>query len=122
VSPVVVTGYEFVPAGFALFLPRAVLRDKAPQGREVDDDTVVEVGVPEWRDAGDFPTERAQLFDEDFLFGDFLALTGGRASACALYKARELSLLVLELGCRVVVENLVEGVFSRSKSLFSTAG
>ena len=46
VRPVVVALYQLVPNLLALFLPWFVLWHEAPEGGEVDDDAIVEVGVP----------------------------------------------------------------------------
>ena len=50
-------------------------------GREVDDDAVVEVWIPERRDALNLFEERAQLLDEGFLRRHLPALRGGAAVA-----------------------------------------
>src|SRR5690606_4832614 len=51
VRPVVLALAERVPGGLQLLLPGLVLRDEAPERGEVDDDAVVEVRLPEGRDA-----------------------------------------------------------------------
>ena len=64
VGPVVLALAERVPGGLQLLLPGLVLRDEPPERREVDDDAVVEVRLPERRDALHLVEEGAQLLDE----------------------------------------------------------
>ena len=68
---------ELVPVGLQLLLPGLVLGNEPPERRHVHDDAVVEVRVPERRDALHLVEERAQLFDEGFLRGELLALRRG---------------------------------------------
>ena len=55
---------ERVPGGLELLLPGLVSGDEPPERGEVDDDAVVEVRLPQRRDALHLVEERAQLVDE----------------------------------------------------------
>src|SRR5690606_41358518 len=102
-GPVVLALAERVPGGLELLLPGLVLRDEPPEWREVDDDAVVEVRVPERCDALHFIEEGAQLFDERLLRGELLALGGSCAAAQLRGERLEAPLLMSELGRAVVV-------------------
>ncbi len=110
VRPVVVAGHELVPAVLTLFLPWSVLGDQPPEQREVDDDAFVEIGVPERSDACHLLAERPQLLDEGLLLGDLLVLDRRGVGAHRLHQVCKLSALVLEFGCHVVVQDLIQDV------------
>ena len=81
-------------------------------GREVDDDAVVEVRLPERRDALHLFEEGAQLLDESLLRGQLLALGSGRAVAQLARQRLEAPLFVRELGRDVVVLDAEERVLA----------
>ena len=72
----------------------AVLRHQTPQGREVDDHAVVEIGLPQRCHALDLIEEGAQLGREGFLTVQLLALAGGGAVAVLAAQAVQFLLLV----------------------------
>lgn len=108
--PVVIPCNQLIPACFAFLLPGPVLRYQTPEGGEVDDDAVVEIGIPERRNPGHFVTEGLEFLDKTFLSGDVIALTGGGIGAALNSPLVELALLVLELGRDVIVQYPIESV------------
>ena len=92
---------ERVPGGLQLLLPGLVLRDEPPERREVDDDAVVEVRVPERGDALHLVEEGAQLVDERLLRGELPCAGAAVApSRSSLRERLEAPLLVRELRAR----------------------
>ena len=111
-SPVVLASAERVPGGLELLLPSLVLRYQPPERSEVDDDAVIEVRVPERRDALYLFEKRPQLLDEALLVGQLLTLRG-RGYVTKLTRQRfEPPFLLRELRRGVVVLNAEESVLA----------
>ena len=84
--PVVLAGGELVPPALELLLPGLVLGHQAPERRHRQHHAVIEVRVPQGRDALDLVEHRAQLLDDGLLRGDLLALLRRWAAARVLHR------------------------------------
>ena len=63
---------------FKFGLPRLVLGYELPERRKIDDDTIVEIDRPQWRDKPYMIKEDSDLFDKGFLCSDQFALRAAR--------------------------------------------
>src|SRR5713101_3195695 len=108
--PVVLASSKLVALALELFLPGLVLGNQAPERRHRQHDAIIEVRVPEGRDALDPVEHRAQLLDDGLLRGDLLTRRRRGAAARVLHQARELPLLMGELRADHLVLELEEAV------------
>src|SRR5206468_931532 len=83
---------------------------QAPERRHRQHDAVIEVRVPQGRDALDLVEHGAQFLDDGLLRGDLLALRRRGAAARVLHQARELPLLMGKLWTDHLVLELEEAV------------
>src|SRR5262249_37778983 len=109
-GPVVLAITERVPGGLQLLLPGFVLRSEPPEWGEVDDHPVIEVRIPERRDALYLVEEGAQLLDQRLLRSKLLALGGGPGVAQLARERLEAPLLVREFWSNMFHLHLIERI------------
>jgi hypothetical protein len=114
VGPVVLAVAERVPGESQLLLPGFVLRHQPPERGEVDDDTVVEVRLPEGRDPPDFLEKSAQFLNQRSLRRKLRSLGGGSTVAQLAGERLEAPLLVSEFWRYVVVLDSEERILAES--------
>lgn len=81
-GPVVVALAESFPGRLAFVLPNSVVRHKAPEEREIDDDAVIKIRIPERGNTLNLIEEHAELGDEGLLLVQLLPMLGTRGVRC----------------------------------------